>query len=57
MRYLREVVYILSRNLTEASVLERDEDRRSREEVKKHILADPIDLVSSQFAPEEKYKP
>ena len=40
---------MLSRNLTEAPVRERDEDRRSREEVKKHILADPIDLISLRF--------
>jgi len=45
---------MLSRNLTVATVRERDEDRRSREEVKKHILADPIDPVSSGFIPKKK---
>ena len=48
---------MLSCNLAEAPVRERDEDRSSREEVKKHILADPIDLMNLQFVPKVKHKP
>ena len=48
---------MLSRNLTEAPVRERDEDRRSREEVKEYILAEPIDFMSSWFIPKGKHKP
>ena len=40
---------MLSRDLTETPVWERDEDGRFREEVKEHVLADPIDLISSRF--------
>ena len=54
---MREIVYILSRNLTEAPVRERDEDRHPRKEVNKHVLADPVDLVRSRFALKEKYEP
>jgi len=54
---LREIVYILPRNLTEAPVWERDEDRHLSKEVNKHVLADPVNLISSQFAPKEKYEP
>ena len=57
MRYLSKVVHMLSCNLAEAPVRERDEDRSSREEVKKYILTDPIDLVNLQFVPKVKYKP
>ena len=46
-----EVVYMLSRNLTEAPIWERGKDRRPSEEVKKHVLAHPADLVSSWFKP------
>ena len=36
-------------DLTKAAIWERDEDRRFRVEVEKHILADPIDLINSRF--------
>lgn len=48
---------MLSCNLTEAPVRQGDEDRRSRKEVKKHILAKSIGFMSSWFLPEGKYKP
>lgn len=44
------IVYVLPCNLTEAPIWEGDEDRRSREKVEEHILADPVDLISSWFA-------
>ena len=52
-----KVVHMLSSNLTEAPVREGDEDRRSREEVKEYILAEPIDFMSSWFLAKGKYKP
>lgn len=48
---------MLSSNLAEAPVRQRDEDRRSREEVKKHILAESTDFMSLWFIPRGKYKP
>ena len=54
---MREIVYILSRNLTEASVRQRDEDRHPRKEVNKHVLTDPVGLISSRFVPKEKHEP
>lgn len=54
---MREIVYILSRNLTEAPVRERDEDRCPRKEVNKNVLADPVEIISSRFTPKEKHEP